>query len=538
MIYGGPSEFVGRHIHTLTQLKTDRHHWEQQWEDVARLIWPQMSRKFIQNVRDLQPGQKLNEVQYDANASLALERFGAVMESLLTPRSSTWHGIEATNSDLMKLREVKLWFEEATRALFRYRYRTEANFSNNMQDVYQSHGAFGTGALFVDEMVGGGMRYRADHLGEIFVMTNHQNIVDVVYRRFMLDAQQAGRRWGDKLPEKIAKDAIHNPTQRYEFVHVVAPRGDYDPDAFDERGMQYESHYMTIEGHALLKSGGYHTFPYCVSRYTTTAGERYGRGPAMKVLPAIKTLNEEKYTVLRQGQRTVDPILLAHDDGLADTFSMRSGALNGGALTKDGKRLVDVLPTGNLAVGFEMMQQEKAIIDDAFLVTLFQILVDGPQKTATEVMELAREKGMLLSPTAGRQETELLGPMIERELDILQRQGALPPMPAVLEEAGGDYDIVYTSPLARAQKAEEAVGLFRYMEFAANHQNLTGSPAAMDHIDIDAAAPEVLDINAVPERWRASAEQLEATRESRAEAQKRREELEAAPAQAGMIKAQ
>ena len=40
-----------------------------------------------------------------------------------------------------------------------------------------------------------------------------------------------------------------------------------------------------------------------------------------------------------------------------------------------------------------------------------------PQMTATEVIERTNEKGILLAPTIGRQQSEYLGPMIERELD-------------------------------------------------------------------------------------------------------------------------
>ena len=45
--------------------------------------------------------------------------------------------------------------------------------------------------------------------------------------------------------------------------------------------------------------------------------------------------------------------------------------------------------------------------------------------TATEVLERAREKGALLAPTMGRQQSEALGPMIEREIDILVECGLM-----------------------------------------------------------------------------------------------------------------
>jgi len=105
-------------------------------------------------------------------------------------------------------------------------------------------------------------------------------------------------------------------------------------------------------------------------------------------------------------------------------------------------------------------------------VTLFQILTESPQMTATEVLERAREKGMLLAPTMGRQQSESLGPSIEREIDILDQQGLLPEMPDILKEVGSDYKVEYDSPLSRAQKAEETAGVFRSLELASAYAGI------------------------------------------------------------------
>ena len=41
----------------------------------------------------------------------------------------------------------------------------------------------------------------------------------------------------------------------------------------------------------------------------------------------------------------------------------------------------------------------------------------------------------MIAPAVGRQQSEMLGPMIAREIDILARQHALPPAPAVIADA-------------------------------------------------------------------------------------------------------
>lgn len=505
-------------------------------EEIADRVLPRQTGSFIENIET--KGGKKTDKMLDATPALALERFVAIMESLLTPRNSIWHRVRASNEALNRDRDSILWFEELNNLLFKARYSPRANYASQQYETYMSLGAFGTGTLFIDEMHRGpGIRYRSIHLGEIHFLENHQGVIDTSFRKFKMTARQAAQKWGeDKMPDKIKLAMKKDSEKEFEFIHCVQPREDYDNDRLDFKGMPFASYYVAKEEKTFLSEGGYQAFPYAISRYVTAPGEIYGRSPAMVALPSIKVLNEQKKTILKQGHRIVDPVILAHDDGIMDSFSLRPGRINIGTMSKDGKPLVGTLPTGDLAVGVELMEQERAVINDVFLVSLFQILVESPAMTATEVLERTREKGALLSPTMGRQQSEALGPMIEREIDILSRQGLLPPMPGLLLEAQGEYIIEYDSPLSRAQKAEEAAGMFRSIEFAVAHANVTQDPSAFDHIDIDVAMPEIMTINAVPERWKRSAAQIEEIRQDRTEQMQMDKMIEAAPAAAGLAK--
>lgn len=520
------------------QLAGNRATWESHWEEVAERVIPRESGLFLSSPQYRTAGEKRTEKMFDATASLGLERFAAAMESMLTPRNSRWHRLRASSERINRSRQVGLWFDEVTDILFKARYSPRANYASQQHENYMALGAFGTAAMFIDELDGGGIRYRSVHLSEVFFLENHQGIIDTAYRRFPMTARQMEQKWGrDKLPEKIQKAAENEPQKEFDIIHCVRPRDEVDKTKADHRRMDFASFYVTVEGKKTLSEGGYRRFPYAISRYVTTPGELYGRSPAMLALPSIKTLNEQKKTVLKQGQRVTDPVLLAHDDGVLDEFSLHSGAINYGGVSAEGRALVHTLPTGNLSVGHQMMEQERSVINEAFLVTLFQILVETPQMTATEVLQRAQEKGALLSPTMGRQQSEALGPQIERELDILFDQGMLPDMPQELIDAGGEFEIEYDSPLSRAQKAEEASGLFRYMEWAQNYVAVTQDPSPYDLINVDEAGMALMDINAVPYLWRNSAEQIQQIRQSRQQAQQQQQAIEAAPALSGAAKA-
>ena len=514
--------------------------WEAHWQEIADRMFPLAAEGF-QN-QFVTKGNKRNQQIYDSTAMIALNRFAAILDSLLTPRNQTWHYLKHPDPYLNKSREVRLYFEEVNKVLFRYRYMPSANFASQNQMNFKGLGAFGTSGMFIDQLATeSGIRYKDCHLGELYFAENHQGLIDKVIRHVTMTARQAMQKWGENLPDGVKSAYRDDEMREFEFLHYVGPRDDIDPSKADFRGMPWASYYVSMEGKKLVEEGGYTTFPYAPARYEQAPTEVYGRSPAMDVLPAIKTLNEQKKTYLKQGHRAVDPVLLVHDDGILDTFSLAPGAANAGGVNKDGRPLVQTLPIGNISAGRDMMEDERAIINDSFLVTLFQILTENPQMTATEVLERTKEKGILLAPTLGRIQSERLGPQIEREIDVLARQDLLPEMPPLLAEAsGGDgaqFEVEYDSPLSRAQRAEEASGLIRTVESTLSVVNITGDPAPLDHFDWDVIVPELADINAVPIRWRKSMDDINAVRDGRAKAQQRKQVLDSGNNIAALAKA-
>ena len=539
------NELVQHHIQRLGTLRTERANFDTQWEEAAARLMPAHVDSFTSRGKNLtlgSGGEKKTEQMFDATAAFAALRFASVMESLATPQNSIWHILKVLDKTLQRHRSVRAFFDDLSQCLYDYRYRPIANFVGNSQQVYHGLGMYGNGSLFIDQPEQGrGLRYKNIPLAESYWCENHAGIIDTMYRSFPMTARQIVQKFGASAPADVQEKARapQQTEQKSDVLHVVLPREDRDPTRLDAKGMPFASLYMMESNtdHGLLRESGFATFPFSTARYTQAGGEVYGRGPAQWVLPSIKVLNEQKKTVLKQGHRIVDPVLLAHDDGNLNSFSLKAGSLNKGGISKDGKRLIDVLPTGNLAVGDKMMDMEKAIINDAFLITLFQILIDTPQMTATEVLERAREKGMLLAPTAGRLQAEWLGPMIEREIDLLARQGLLPPVPGILLDAAVEYKIEYDNPMARMAKAEKAAGFMRALASAAEYTKMTADPSPLDHFNFDRAMPEILDINGAPVAWTSSEEEVLAKRQARAKAAQEQKAIEAAPAVSGLIKA-
>jgi len=149
-------------------------------------------------------------------------------------------------------------------------------------------------------------------------------------------------------------------------------------------------------------------------------------------------------------------------------------------------------------------------------------LQEGPEMTATEVQVRYELMQRLLGPTIGRDESELMNPMIERVFGTMFRANSsqfqvLPPPPPVLAKMGiREIDIEYEGPLAKAQ---------RMTELAANKQVYavaidisTVQPEVLDNLDGDAAVRNTAEIVGSGKLLR-SIEEVTQIRADRAKAQ-------------------
>jgi hypothetical protein len=284
--------------------------------------------------------------------------------------------------------------------------------------------------------------------------------------------------------------------------------------------------------------GGYHSFPLAAARGDQGPYEVYGRGPAQIVLPSLKTLNAQKTDFLTQGHRAAAPAYLVKDDGIVG-FSTRPGAMNKGAMSEDGKPLIGILPTGNIQTNEKMMEMEKAIIDDAFLVSLFKLILDEKILTATQVTEIVNQKGILIAPSLGRQQSGYLQPMITREIELLARQRKIPPPPNEIKEAGGiEYRVDFQSPISKMQRMPEAAAAMRTLQIAHDVAQFSGDPSIYDVFDFTTMMPDIAEIEGMPETWMSSKQAIARKARNRAQQAQQQMQLQAMPSQAAMMKAQ
>jgi hypothetical protein len=244
----------------------------------------------------------------------------------------------------------------------------------------------------------------------------------------------------------------------------------------------------------MLKESGFNEFPYVIPRWTKISGEVYGRSPAMKALPDIKMVNEMMKATIRAAQKVVDPPLMAPDDGVVMPLRTTPGGINYyRAGTSD--RIEPLETRGRIDLGMQLIDTVKIQIRQAFFIDQLQ-LNEGPQMTATEVMQRTEEKLRLLGPILGRQHFELLKPMVDRIFGIMLRKKLL---------------LNYSSMIARAQRSSEAENFNRVLGVVAPLAEI--QPQVMDIINFDGAVRKIADIFNLPHEMMNRDEDVQAKRQ-------------------------
>jgi len=494
------------------RLKSQRQNWESHWQEVADYMQPRKA----DVTKSRSKGDKRTELIFDSSPLQSVELLSASLHGMLTNPSTPWFSLKFKNEDMEGEDEAKLWLESATEVM--YSAFNQSNFQQEIFELYHDLITFGTAAMFIEEDDEDNLKFSTRHINEIYISENEKGRIDTVFRKFRISARAAIRKFGN-VSNNIAVIAKKDPYEEVEILHAVYPRDDYNPKKQDTENMQFESIYLDADSGEELSVSGFREFPFVVPRYLKASHEIYGRSPAMTALPDVKMLNEMSKTIIKSAQKQVDPPLLVPDDGFLLPVRTVPGGLNFyRAGTRD--RIEPLNIGANNTLGLNMEEQRRNSIRNAFYVNQL-MMQDGPQMTATEVIQRNEEKMRLLGPVLGRLQSELLKPLIDRSFAILMRRNLFAQPPEFL--SGQDIEIEYVSPLAKAQKSTELSSIMRAIEIMGSLSNVA---PVFDHINMDKLVRHLTNIVGVPQKILKPQSELNAERQAQAQQQEQMQQMQ------------
>lgn len=478
-----------RLLERYERAKSKRANWESHWRECYEYAMPQRDG----SIDGAASGEKKTDRLFDGTAPDAVDQLAASLMAELTPPWARWFelvpGIELLPEEAAGIAAPLEETSQAIQSNF-----DRSNFAVEIHQCFLDLVTIGTASLLFEEAPLGepsAFRFTAIPVGEAVLEEGGLGRLDVTYRKSSLTRLQMRARFpnfeseDELLARSNAGPNTEGDEKSFDVLEAVSPE--------EGRGYRYLAILLNEQNGNnkpfVLREGRFQESPFLNFRWMKAPGEIYGRSPVMKALPDIKTANKTVELVLKNATISVTGIWQADDDGVLNPATVRlaPGTIIPKAVGSSG--LTPLAAPGRFDVSQIVLDDMRARIRHALLADQLGPL-QGPQMTATEVMERSAQMARMLSATYGRLQAELLNPLANRALAILRRRGEVPD---VLID-GREVDLSIVSPIARQQKQAEAQGAMQWF------QSLQAAgPQAMAVVNADAAARWLAKAFNVPE---------------------------------------
>lgn len=513
------------------RMKAAHQLWEPLWQDLADYIFPRRA----QFTTSPTPGRKRTEKLFDSTALDAHDRLASTLNGTLTSRSTEWFSLKMRNEQFNESADVKIWLEDCGKRMFNA--FNQSNFAQEIHEVYLDETAFGTGGLFLEERNPesrdfAGFVFRAMPLHDICIDEDQEGRVNTVYRAFTMTAGAAVSLWGiQNVGDKINK-AIDSqkPDTVFNFLHVIEPRllGVVKNPTFStpKTKLPWVCAYVCLDDKTMdtpIYESGYNEFPAMVPRWSKSAGEKYGRGPGHLALPDVKTLNRATELGLKTWAKVLGMPTKSRDDGVVGPIRNTEA---GNTIVRNMDDIQPLFPPGTFSEALRNDRIKSSDLQASIRRIFYADQMSLPEKSYMTAFEVAKQFELmerLLGPTMGRQETELLNPLVDRAFGIMLRHSAFSAPPPILQQAGAQLDVQYEGPLARSQRLSEVEGIERLQQMTMVIAQV--DPSVIDNIDYDKAIHISAEILGVSSKILRDPDEVQKMREQRAQQQAQMQQL-------------
>ncbi|MDR1507822.1 MAG: head-tail connector protein [Treponema sp.] len=382
---------------------------------------------------------------------------------------------------------VKDWLEMVEGRL--YKAYNDGNLYSQIPAFIESAATFGHGVMLIDEdLTDKKIRTATMNTREIYLDTDEYDEVATVFREFYMTWENAASYFGrDKLAEEVRRkwDDDNSAKKMMRLVHAVY-RKKNDNGANISGRFRYASVYVDPDNSHIIQEGGYNDFPYAVFLWKRLMGKKYGIGPAMSAISDINLLHKFEEARLDAAQLSARPALNV-PMGMKGTEEITPDGRN--YYMRDEGMIVPVNVGANFPITLEITSEQETRIKECFHVDFFLMLqkMNLNQMTATAVVELQGEKAAVLSNMVSNL-NGALHKIVQRSVDILFKQGALPELPYALRTNRTAMKVDFIGVLAQAQKkAHETSGLMQGLQImgalAQMAQAVPGIQEAFDYVN-------------------------------------------------------
>ena len=411
-------------------------------------------------------GQKKMDRIFDGTALEAIQSGASKLQEAIAPIWASWAKLEPSNETLELLEQADDVSEEDVRANLEkqsdimFDFINRSNFGTQFYEMALDL-LIGTGSLMIDEDP------ESDEMPIIFSSIPQIGVafeegpfgtIETHWRRFKVKARNLERKWPGFKPSasisKMIQDSPDTDVATHEGVIFDPLTKEYTAVVWvgSEDRVSWVQHFQDSS-------------PWVTGRYAKTAGEIRGRGPAVQVLPDVRSLNKAKEFVLQKAAIDLAGMWTATDDGVTNPYNLTIApgvVIPVGSNNSQNPSIQRLDTATNLQLAqFEILELQNTI-KRAFFADLRE--PSDAVVSATQFAVESRELAKRIGSAFGRLQTEVLVPILKRVHWILKRRGLVDPIVI----GGKEVSIKFTSPLARSQDAEDLIAVQQAVEFTLN----------------------------------------------------------------------
>lgn len=508
-----------REARILHDMETVRGKQMPMWEAISRYIAPGRG---IFDKQEPNTGERKDRYLLDPTPLQALHVLSAGLQGGLTSPSRPWFRLGVRDAGLADYGPARLWLDETEKRM--QFVMEQSNVYNALHMLYQEVGAFGIGAMLLEEDARDGIRAYTMTAGEYCVSFDEVGMPDRFARSFWMTAQQLVDMFGADAVSDAVRGAVRGGRvgQWFRVHHMITD------DRYGASGRPYMSVYW-LENYMdrPLRVGGYEEFPVFVPRWEVVGSDFYGRGPGWDAYGESRTLQELRSDYLNAQKIMIAPPMVGPSSLRRSHRDLRPNGVtyvDGADPNQAFRPLYQIQP--DLQGQITAMMDSREMIRQTFFADLFLAILrsEDKQMTATQVNAITNEQMMMIGPVYERLNHELLDPFVGRTFGIMDRLGLIPPIP---EELGGmSLQIEYISMLAQAQQMVGLSGIDRLTEYALTMGQ--AMPDVMDKLDMDEAVDQYAKMLGVPAAIVRSDDAVDELRQQRQQQMQQQQELSAA----------
>jgi hypothetical protein len=500
------------------------------WQETAEQLYPERADFTV--IRTL--GTNYADNLSTSYPVILRRELGDLFSTMLRPTALSWFQATTDHED-QEDHSAKQWLEAKSKVMRRAMYDPESLFTEATKEGDHDFAAFGNAVITVEmDPYVNKLLYRCWHLRDVAWANDIRGKLCTVHRKWKSTPAEQVKTFPGKVHPKVQESVTGpnpDPYRDANVRHIVMEAADYQGEfpGKGRRNVKYVSIFIDTDNNHVIEVTGQTYMMYVIPRWQTVSGSQYGFSPAASAgLPEARLLQAMTATLLEAGEKATNPPMIGVGEALRSDLALYAGGFTSIDADYDEStgEAIRSLPMdkNGLPFGFEMAQDIRSMVKEAFYLNKLTMPQNGPEMTAYEVGQRIQEFIRGATPVFEPVEANYNGAICDTTFDLLLSWGAFGPTEEIPDSLrGADINFRFESPLHDAiekQKAQQFVEVKGVIT-----DTLALDPNFDAQIDVTTAGRDVLSAIA-PAKWMRSEEDAQEIIDGRKQQQEAQQLIE------------